>query len=64
MFTDVVINSEAKYANPETGERVKLDSRYNHNYTDNNGSYYQSDTPLDTKALNWQELEKVPFDDY
>ncbi len=64
LFTDVVINSEAKYANPSTGERVKVDSRYNHTYTDNNGNYYQSDTPLRSNDVNWQEMEKVPFNDY
>ncbi len=64
LFTDVVINSEAKYADPTTGERIKADSRYNHTYTDNNGSYYQTDTPLKANDVNWQEMEKVPFDDY
>lgn len=64
LFTDVVINGEAKYSNPTTGERIKVDSRYNHTYTDNNGNYYQSNTPLQSNDVNWQEMEKVPFNDY
>lgn len=64
LFTDVVINGEAKYSNPATGERIKVDSRYNHTYTDNNGNYYQSNTPLQSNDVNWQEMEKVPFNDY
>ncbi len=64
LFTDAVINGEAKYSNPDSGERVKLDSSYNHTYTDNGGNYFQSNTPLQPGEVNWQEMEKVPFDDY
>lgn len=64
LFTDAVINGEAKYSNPDSGERVKLDSSYNHTYTDNGGNYFQSDAPLQPGEVNWQEMEKVPFDDY
>lgn len=64
LFADVVINGEAKYANPTTGERIKIDSSYDHTYTDNNGYYYQSNTPLESDDVNWQEMQKVPFDDY
>lgn len=64
LFTDVVINGEAKYVDPTTGERVKLDSSYDHTYIDNNGNYYLSNTPLRANDVNWQELEKVPFSDY
>ena len=64
LFTDVVINGEAKYANPTTGERIKVDSSYDHTYTDNAGNYYQSNTPLKSNDVNWQEMQKVPLDDY
>ncbi len=64
LFTDVVINGDAKYSNPSTGERIKADSRYDHTYSDSAGNYYQSNTPLESNDVNWQEMEKVPFDDY
>lgn len=58
LFTDVVINGEAKYANPATGERIKADSRYDHTCPDNNGNYYQSNTPPESNDVNWQEMEE------
>lgn len=64
LFLDVVIDGKAKYENPTTGERVKVDSNYNHTYTDNAGYYYQTNTPLKSSDVDWQEMEKVPFDDY
>ena len=63
-YVDNVIRNETKYANPSTGERVKLDNRYEHAYTDGKGTYYQSNTPLRASDVNWQELGKVSLNDY
>jgi hypothetical protein len=63
-YVDNVIRNETKYANPTTGERVKLDNRYEHAYTDSKGNYYQSNTPLRASDVNWQELGKVSMNDY
>ena len=64
LYTDNVINSETKFSSAETGERVKLDNRYNHTYTDNAGGYLQSNEPLQPGNVDWQEMDKVPFNDY
>lgn len=64
LYTDNVINSETKFSSVATGERVKLDNRYNHTYTDNAGGYLQSNEPLQPGNVNWQEMDKVPFNDY
>ncbi|MDO7848263.1 hypothetical protein Q5H92_17985 [Hymenobacter sp. M29] len=63
-YVDNVIRNETKFANPSTGERVKLDNRYEHAYTDGKGTYYQSNTPLRASDVNWQELGKVSLNDY
>lgn len=63
-YVDNVIRNETKYANPSTGERVKLDNRYDHAYTDGKGNYYQSNTPIQASDVNWQELGKVSMNDY
>ncbi|MBF9221749.1 hypothetical protein [Hymenobacter ruricola] len=64
MYVDNVIRNETKYADPGTGERVKLDNRYEHAYTDGKGNYYQSNTPIRASDVNWQELGKVSANDY
>ena len=64
MYVDNVIRNETKYANPSTGERVKLDNRYEHAYTDGKGNYYQSNTPIRASDVNWQELGQVSASDY
>ncbi|WP_035563079.1 hypothetical protein [Hymenobacter sp. IS2118] len=63
-YVDNVIRNETKYENPNTGERVKLDNRYDHAYTDGKGTYYQSNTPIRASDVNWQELGKVSRSDY
>ena len=63
-YVDNAIRNETKYANPSTGEQVKLDNRYEHSYTDSKGTYYQSNTPIKSSDVNWQELGKVSVNDY
>ena len=63
-YVDNVIRNETKYENTTTGERVKLDNRYDHTYTDAKGNYYQSNTPIRATDVNWQELSKVSLNDY
>jgi hypothetical protein len=63
-YVDNVIRNETKYENPGTGQRVKLDNRYEHAYTDGKGNYYQSNTPIRASEVNWQELGKVSLNDY
>ena len=63
-YVDNAINNETKYADPSTGQRVKLDNRYNHSYSDGKGTYYQSNTPIEPGNVNWQELQQVSRSDY
>lgn len=63
-YVDNVVRGETKMADPNTGERVKLDNTYQHSYTDNQGHYYQSNTPINAGSLNWQELQQVTLKNY
>ena len=63
-FIDNVIQGETKYVDPSTGERTKLSNQYNNVYSDRQGNYYGSDTPLDADRLDWQQLQEVPADAY
>ena len=63
-YVDNAIRGETKYANPTTGERVKVDNSYSHVYTDNQGRYYGSNTPIEVGAVNWQELQQVALKNY
>ena len=63
-YLDNVVRGETKMVNPGTGERVKLDNTYQHSYTDNQGHYYQSNTPINAGSLNWQELQQVTLKNY
>lgn len=54
-----VIGGEAKFENPNNGERVRLDDKYKHYYTDAQGNYYASDEPLDYKAMSLTELNRL-----
>ena len=63
-YVDNVVRNETKFENSATGERVKLDNRYDHAYTDNQGRYYLSNTPIQVSDVNWQELSKVSSNDY
>ncbi len=62
--TDVVVNGEAKYSSPDTGERVKLDSSHDHSYTNDQSNYFQGNPPLEPGEVNWDEMEKVPIYDW
>lgn len=62
-FVDA-INEKQKYADPTTGERVKVDASYNHVYSDQRGTYYGSNTPINASAVNWQELQKLSMKEY
>lgn len=58
------IGSEAKFENPNNGERVRLDDKYKHHYTDAQGNYYGSDEPVDFKAMSWTEIKKLETNEY
>jgi hypothetical protein len=59
-----VLSGKARYDNAATGERYRLDDRYNHVYQDRNGALHGSNVPLDASALNWQELQRVELGNY
>ncbi len=62
-FRDV-IGGEAKFENPTNGERVRLDDKYKHYYTDAQGTYYASDEPIDFKAQGWSEVNRLDTKQY
>lgn len=62
-FRDV-IGGEAKFENPNNGERVRLDDNYKHYYTDEKGNYYGSNEPLDYKAQGWSEVNRLSTKEY
>lgn len=53
------IGGEAKFENPNTGERIRLDDKYKHYYTDAQGNYYASDEPIDFKSQGWTEINRL-----
>lgn len=59
-----VIGGEAKFENPNNGERVRLDDKYKYYYTDAQGNYYGSDEPLDYKAMNLTEVNRLDTKKY
>jgi hypothetical protein len=59
-----MIRGEAKYEDQSTGERVKVADQYQHVYTDNQGNYLGSNTPIAAGQVNWQELQRVSTSDY
>lgn len=61
-----MIRGEAKYADPTTGERVKVQDGYNHVYRDRQDptTTYSTNTPIDAGQVNWQELQRVSLKDY
>ena len=63
-YVDNAIRNETKYHNPGTGEQVKVDNRYQHIYTDNKGTYYGTNTPIEPAHVDWQELQRVSQQDY
>lgn len=62
-FRDV-IGGEAKFENPNTGERVCLDDNYKYHYTDAQGNYYGSKEPLDYKSMSWSEVNRLDTKEY
>ena len=60
------IRGVSKYSDPSTGERVKIEDGYNHNYrsTQDPTVYYSTNTPIEANQLDWQELKKVELKDY
>lgn len=60
------IRGETRYADPTTGERVKVEDGNNHVYRsrENPNIYLGTDTPIDAGKVNWQELQKVQLKDY
>ena len=60
------IRGESKYADPTTGQRVKVEDGHNHVYRDNRNPdrYYGTDTPIEAGRVDWQELQKVALKDY
>jgi hypothetical protein len=60
------IRGESQYANPSTGQRVHVADGSNHVYQNQHDPslYIGTDTPIDTGAVNWQELQKVQLQDY
>ena len=60
------IRGETKYADPATGQRVKVEDGFNHVYRSrqNPELFYGTQTPIDAGALDWQELQKVQLQDY
>lgn len=62
-FRDV-LGGEAKFENPNNGERVRLDDNYKHYYTDEKGNYYGSNDPMDYKAMGWTEVNRLSTKEY
>jgi hypothetical protein len=60
------IRGVSKYSDPSTGERVKIEDGYHHNYrhTQDPTVYYSTNTPIEANQLDWQELKKVELKDY
>jgi hypothetical protein len=60
------IRGETKYADPATGDQVKVEDGFNHVYRgrQNPELFYGTTTPIDPGALDWQELQKVQLQDY
>ncbi len=60
------IRGVSKFSDPTTGERVKIEDGYNHNYrnTQDPTVYYSTNTPIEANQLDWQELKKVELRDY
>ncbi len=62
-FKDV-IGGEAKFENPNNGERIRLDDKYKHYYTDEKGNYYGSNEPLDYKSMSLTEVNRLETKEY
>ncbi len=58
------IRGEARYADPTTGERVKVADDYRHVYSNGQGGYLGTNTPIEAGQVNWQELQKLSQKEY
>jgi hypothetical protein len=60
------IRGESKYVNPATGQQVKVEDGHKYVYgsQEHPNLYFTADKPIDTGALDWQELQKVQLQDY
>jgi hypothetical protein len=64
QYTIDGIRGEARYADPTTGERVKVADDYQHVYSNGRGGYLGTNTPIDAGQVNWQELQKLSMREY
>ncbi|PZR23116.1 MAG: hypothetical protein DI535_24770 [Citrobacter freundii] len=62
-FRDV-IGGEGKFADPVTGERVKLADKFNHVYKDRNGNYYGTNQAVNEAEFDWVELQRLETRSY
>lgn len=62
-FRDL-IGGEAKYADPLTGERVKLADKFNHVYKDRQGNYIGTNQSVNETAFDWVELQRLETRQY
>jgi hypothetical protein len=53
------IGGTGKFADPETGDRVRLADKYNHVYKDRNGNYIGSDKAVNAAEFDWVELQRL-----
>ena len=58
-----MIRGEARFDDPNTGQRVQIDDNYNHVFGDGQGAVIGTDTPTPPPG-NWQELQRVGTEDY
>lgn len=58
------LRGQAKYEDPTTGERVKVDDYYNHVYRNAQGTTLSTNVPLDASQVDWQELQRVETKNY
>lgn len=60
------IRGEHKYADPTTGEQVKVQDGSNHVYRDTTGSgvVIGTQAPLDSSQVDWQELQRLTVQEY
>lgn len=58
------IGGQAKYADPETGARVRLADKYDHVYKDRQGNYYGTNAGVNAAEFDWIELERLETKNY
>ncbi|MET0465958.1 MAG: hypothetical protein ABW007_22545 [Chitinophagaceae bacterium] len=58
------IGGQAKYADPKTGERIKLADKYNHVYKDKQGNYHGTTNAVNEAQFDWVELQRLETKNY